>query len=89
MESKISINKENKIYANLVLDFTHDYEDVKIGSIMINRYGDAYEITNIVKNECGRNVYWSNENCLCEQYYPHHNMRTKPPFYAYQFKVKQ
>lgn len=84
----VAITKENKILANAELDFTHDYSDVKVGSIMINRYGEVHKITKIDKDDCGRRQFWSGKLCLCVQYTSPHNMLSKQPFYAHKYKIK-
>jgi len=88
MKTKIPITKENQIYAHAKLDFTHDHSTVEVGSIMISRDGDAFEVTKIDKDDCGRRQFWSGLNCLCVQYNSPHNMLTKSPFFAHEFKAE-
>lgn len=83
----IPITNENKIYAICELDFTHDHSTVKVGSIMYNRNREAYEVTKIDMTDTGRRRFWSNDICLGEQYDSPHNMLTKLPFYAHEYKV--
>jgi len=87
MQTKIPITKENQIYANAELDFTHDHSTVVVGSIMIDRNGNSKEVTKIDRDECDRRQFWSGEICLGVQYTAPHNMLTKRPFYAHEFKI--
>lgn len=88
-EKLIPITKENLILAFAELNFTHDESRVKVGTIMINRNMEAHKVTRIDKDDCGRRQFWSGKKCLGVQYNEPHNMLTKPPFYAYEFKVQQ
>lgn len=84
---KIAITKENQIYSGAELDFTHDHSTVVVGSIMIGRNGAVYEVTKIDEDDCGRRRFWSGKNCLTVQYSSPHNMLTKKPFFANNFKI--
>lgn len=86
---KIDINKENQFYVNAKPDFTHDYTGIKVGSFMLDRHGNFYPITKIETDECGRKIIISNGKKLCIQYKSPHNMLTKQPFFAYQFKTNE
>lgn len=83
----IQITKGNLIYAKCELDFTHDHSSVKEGSIMFNRTGKHYEVTKIDTDDCGRRRFWNNDLCLAVQYTSPHNMLTKQPFYAHEYKL--
>ncbi len=87
MKSKIAITKENQVYINAELDFTHDHSTVGVGSIMVDRNGNINEVTKIDNDDCGRRRFWSDDKCLGVQYQQGHNMLTKPPFYAHEFKI--
>tara|TARA_R110000868_G_scaffold44875_1_gene149371 strand:- start:796 stop:1071 length:276 start_codon:yes stop_codon:yes gene_type:complete len=84
---KVSIIKDNLIYVNSKLDFTHDHSTVTVGSIMIDRNGETNEVTKIDKDDGGNRRFWSHEKCLTMQYKSPHNMLTKSPFYAHDFIV--
>jgi hypothetical protein len=84
---KIPITKDNLIYAQCELDFTHDHSSVEVGSIMFNYNGEAHEVTKIDTDDCGRRQFWSDDKCLGVQYRSPHNMLTKSPFYAHEYKV--
>lgn len=88
METKIAITKENQVYAHAELDFTHDHSTVVVGSIMFDRNGKSNEVTKIDKDDCGRRQFWCGETCLGIQYSSPHNMLTKSPFYAHEFKLQ-
>lgn len=83
---KIKITKQNAKYAFVELDWTHDHSTVRVGSVMINRNGEVQPVTKIDKDECGRRQFWSGKKCLGIQYVSPHNMLTKPPFYAHEYK---
>jgi hypothetical protein len=87
MKKEIAITKENEVYAHAKLHFSNDYSSVEVGSIMIDRRGHSNEITKIDKDEYGRRRFWSFDKCLCVQYQSPHNMLTKMPFYAHQYKL--
>ncbi len=87
--TNIPITLDNAVYAKMELDFTHDYSRVNKGSNFIDLYGNQYPITKIDKDECGRKQYWSGKTLLDIQYDEYHNMRTKRPFFAYEFKLKK
>jgi hypothetical protein len=84
---KIPITADNLIYAHCELDFTHDHSTVVEGSIMFNRYGEPNKVTKIDVDDCGRRQFWSGDKCLTVQYRSPHNMLTKEPFYAHEYKV--
>lgn len=86
--TKIPIAMENVIFAHCKLDFTHDQSAVVEGSIVIGRDGHAHVVTKITVNECGNREFWSDSVCLTEQYRSPHNMLTKSPFFAHEFKVE-
>lgn len=88
MKTKIAITKENQVYAHAELDFTHDRSTVVVGSIMFDRNGKENEVTKIDNDDCGRRQFWSGETCLGIQYTSPHNMLTKSPFYAHEFKIQ-
>lgn len=84
----IPITPLNLVYAQAELDYTHDYSDVEVGSIMIDRYGVPHIVGLIDKDDCGRRQFWDEQGaCLTIQYSSPHNMLTKAPFYAYRYKV--
>jgi hypothetical protein len=83
----IPITDVNMIYAFCELNFTHDHSTVVEGSYMIDRSGTAWKVTKIVKNDCGNKEFWSEDVCLTEQYKSPHNMLTKSPQYAHEFKI--
>lgn len=83
---KIPITKDNLIYAFGELDFTHDHSTVKKGSLMIDRKGKSHLVTKI-DLEHGEKRFWSGKNILTHQYTSPHNMLTKEPFYAHEFKI--
>ena len=83
----IPITEDNYIYAQAELDFTHDHSTVKVDSIMYDRNGTAHIVSKIDKDDCGRRRFWSGAVCLCVQYNSPHNMLTKSPFYAHEFKI--
>lgn len=82
----IPLTKANARFAFAELDWTHDYSGVKVGSLLISRHGIAREVTAITVDSAARKQYWSNTDCLATQYHEPHNMLTKSPFYAYQYK---
>lgn len=84
---KTPITSQNLKFAFMGLDWTHDYTDVKIGSIMINRHGQSFKVTRIKKDGTGAKNYYSGADCLATHYRGPHNMLTKSPFYAFQFKT--
>jgi len=84
---KIPIRPDNLIYAQCELDFTHDHSTVDVGSIMFNRKGEAHVVTKVDTDDCGRRQFWSGDRCLTVQYRSPHNMLTKEPYYAHEYKV--
>lgn len=83
----IPLTLENSKFAFAELDWTHDYSGVKIGTVLINRHGEAHLVTRITQDECGRDTYWSGLACLATQYSEPHNMLTKSPFYAFEYTL--
>ena len=84
--NNIPITADNLIYAHCELDFTHDHSTVVEGSIMFDRNGEANKVTKI-DTEYGKRRFWSGDKCLGVQYVSPHNMLTKEPFYAHEYKV--
>lgn len=89
MKKKIPITKQNKIYAFTALDFTHNHSTVRLRSIMIDRNGESHTVTKINKDNLGRRQFWSKDILLTCQYTPPHNMLTKQPFFAHEFKINK
>jgi hypothetical protein len=83
----IPITLDNVIYANAVLDYTHDYSGVKEGTIMFDRKRIAWLVTKIDTDDCNRRRFWAADIILGVQYSAPHNMLTKSPFYAYEYTI--
>lgn len=85
-KENIPITADNLIYAHCELDFTHDHSTVVVGSIMFNRNREANIVTKI-DDDNGSRRFWSGDKCLGHQYRSPHNMLTKEPYYAHEYKV--